>query len=350
MNNNLRILITGGTGYIGSHTAVELISKGYEVIIIDNLSNSFEEVVDSIEKISGKRPAFFNIDLNNKSAVDSFFKENKIEAVIHFAAFKSVGESVSHPSLYYRNNINSLLNVADACNEYGITKFVYSSSCSVYGEPDKLPIDEQAVVKQAESPYANTKKIGEDILRDISRISNLKTIALRYFNPVGAHKSALIGEYPVGTPLNLFPVITQSVIGKRGPITVFGNDYNTPDGSCVRDYIHVVDIANAHIVAIERLLNNTSSESFELFNLGTGNGLTVLEVIHAFEKYTGLKVNYTIGNRRAGDVEKVYADTQKANSVLGWKAVHTLEDMITSAWEWEQKLKIKSDETSKASV
>lgn len=350
MNNNLRILITGGTGYIGSHTAVELISKGYEVIIIDNLSNSFEEVVDSIEKISGKRPAFFNIDLNNKSAVDSFFKEKKIDAVIHFAAFKSVGESVSHPSLYYRNNINSLLNVADACNDYGITKFVYSSSCSVYGEPDKLPIDEQAVVKQAESPYANTKKIGEDILRDISRISNLKTIALRYFNPVGAHKSALIGEYPVGTPLNLFPVITQSVIGKRGPITVFGNDYNTPDGSCVRDYIHVVDIANAHIVAIERLLNNTSSESFELFNLGTGNGLTVLEVIHAFEKYTGLNVNYTIGNRRAGDVEKVYADTQKANSVLGWKAVHTLEDMITSAWEWEQKLKIKSDETSKASV
>lgn len=350
MNNNLRILITGGTGYIGSHTAVELISKGYEVIIIDNLSNSFEEVVDSIEKISGKRPAFFNIDLNNKPAVDSFFKEKKIDAVIHFAAFKSVGESVSHPSLYYRNNINSLLNVADACNDYGITKFVYSSSCSVYGEPDKLPIDEQAVVKQAESPYANTKKIGEDILRDISRISNLKTIALRYFNPVGAHKSALIGEYPVGTPLNLFPVITQSVIGKRGPITVFGNDYNTPDGSCVRDYIHVVDIANAHIVAIERLLNNTSSVSFELFNLGTGNGLTVLEVIHAFEKYTGLKVNYTIGNRRAGDVEKVYADTQKANSVLGWKAVHTLEDMITSAWEWEQKLKIKSDETSKASV
>lgn len=338
MNSKQRILITGGTGYIGSHTAVELIEKNYEVLIIDNLSNSYEEVVSSIEKITGTKPAFFNIDLNNKEAVDLFFKENAVDAVIHFAAFKSVGESVLQPSSYYRNNINSLLNVIDACNTNNITKFVYSSSCSVYGEPDKLPIDEQALVKQAESPYANTKKIGEDILRDISNISDIKTIALRYFNPVGAHKTALIGEYPVGTPLNLFPVITQSVIGKRGPITVFGNDYNTADGSCVRDYIHVVDIANAHIVAIERLLNTISSEKYELFNLGTGNGLTVLEVIHAFEKYTGLKVNYKIGDRRAGDVEKVFADTSKANDVLGWKATHDLEAMITSSWEWEKKL------------
>ena len=267
MQNKHRILITGGTGYIGSHTAVELIEKDYEVLIIDNLSNSYEEVINSIEKITGKRPAFFNIDLTDKSAVDSFFKENTVDAVIHFAAYKSVGESVSHPSMYYRNNINSLLNVADACKENGITKFVYSSSCSVYGEPDTLPINENAIIKPAESPYANTKKIGEDILRDISKSTTLNTIALRYFNPVGAHESALIGEYPVGTPLNLFPVITQSAIGKRGPITVFGNDYNTNDGSCVRDYIHVVDIARAHVIAIVRLLNNTTSDNFEIIFL-----------------------------------------------------------------------------------
>ena len=350
MNNKQRILITGGTGYIGSHTAVELIQKDYEVLIIDNLSNSYEEVINSIEKITGKKPAFFNIDLNNKEAVDVFFKENSIDAVIHFAAYKSVGESVSHPSMYYRNNINSLLNVADACNDKGITKFVYSSSCSVYGEPDTLPIDENALIKPAESPYANTKKIGEDILRDISKSTELSAIALRYFNPVGAHESALIGEYPVGTPLNLFPVITQSAIGKRGPITVFGSDYNTSDGSCVRDYIHVVDIARAHVIAIERLLNKTTDSNFEIFNLGTGNGLTVLEVIHAFEKYSGLKLDYTIGERRAGDVEKVFADTKKANAVLGWKATHDLESMIISSWEWEKKLKSIGTNFSKAKV
>jgi len=350
MQNKHRILITGGTGYIGSHTAVELIEKDYEVLIIDNLSNSYEEVINSIEKITGKRPAFFNIDLTDKSAVDSFFKENTVDAVIHFAAYKSVGESVSHPSMYYRNNINSLLNVADACKENGITKFVYSSSCSVYGEPDTLPIDENAIIKPAESPYANTKKIGEDILRDISKSTTLNTIALRYFNPVGAHESALIGEYPVGTPLNLFPVITQSAIGKRGPITVFGNDYNTNDGSCVRDYIHVVDIARAHVIAIVRLLNNTTSDNFEIFNLGTGKGLTVLEVINAFEKHSGVKLDYTIGNRRAGDVEKVFADTKKANEVLGWKATHDLESMITSSWEWEKKLKSIGTNFSKVSA
>ncbi len=350
MQNKHRILITGGTGYIGSHTAVELIEKDYEVLIIDNLSNSYEEVINSIEKITGKRPEFFNIDLTDKSAVDSFFKENTVDAVIHFAAYKSVGESVSHPSMYYRNNINSLLNVADACKENGITKFVYSSSCSVYGEPDTLPIDENAIIKPAESPYANTKKIGEDILRDISKSTTLNTIALRYFNPVGAHESALIGEYPVGTPLNLFPVITQSAIGKRGPITVFGSDYNTNDGSCVRDYIHVVDIARAHVIAIVRLLNNTTSDNFEIFNLGTGKGLTVLEVINAFEKHSGVKLDYTIGNRRAGDVEKVFADTKKANEVLGWKATHDLESMITSSWEWEKKLKSIGTNFSKVSA
>jgi UDP-glucose 4-epimerase len=350
MSNKHRILITGGTGYIGSHTAVELIEKDYEVLIIDNLSNSYEEVINSIEKITGKRPAFYNIDLTDKSVVDSFFKENTVDAVIHFAAYKSVGESVSHPSMYYRNNINSLLNVADACKENGITKFVYSSSCSVYGEPDTLPIDENAIIKPAESPYANTKKIGEDILRDISKSTELNTIALRYFNPVGAHESTLIGEYPVGTPLNLFPVITQSAIGKRGSITVFGSDYNTNDGSCVRDYIHVVDIARAHVIAIERLLNNNTSEKFEIFNLGTGKGLTVLEVIHAFEKYSGVKLDYTIGERRAGDVEKVFADTKKANAVLGWKATHDLEAMIKSSWEWEKKLKSIGTNFSKVTV
>jgi len=338
MNNKQRILITGGTGYIGSHTAVELIEKNYEVLIIDNLSNSYEEVINSIEKITGLKPAFFNIDLNNKESVDLFFKKNSIDAVIHFAAYKSVSESVLHPSAYYRNNINSLLNVVDACNENGISKFVYSSSCSVYGEPDSLPIDEGAVIKPAESPYANTKKIGEDILRDFSKSYSIKAIALRYFNPVGAHKSALIGEYPVGNPLNLFPVITQSAIGKRGPITVYGSDYNTIDGSCVRDYIHVVDIARAHVIAIERLLSNNTESNFEIFNLGTGKGLTVLEVINAFEKYSGVKLDYKIGERRAGDVEKVFADTKKANAVLGWKASHDLEAMITSSWEWEKKL------------
>ena len=342
MSYKHRILITGGTGYIGSHTAVELIQKGYDVLIIDNLSNSYAEVIDSIEQITGIRPAFYKIDLNDKTAVDLFFTENKVDAVIHFAAYKSVGESVSHPSLYYRNNINALLNVADACNENGVTKFVYSSSCSVYGEPNQLPIDENAIIKPAESPYANTKKIGEDILCDISKISALQTIALRYFNPVGAHESTLIGEYPVGTPLNLFPVITQTAIGKRGALTVFGTDYQTKDGSCVRDYIHVVDIAKAHVIAIERMIEQKSEEHFEIFNLGTGNGMTVLEVINAFEKYCGLKLNYHLGERRAGDVEKVYADTTKANKVLGWKATHDLQSMITSAWEWEKKLNTKN--------
>lgn len=350
MNNKQRILITGGTGYIGSHTAVELIERNYEVLIIDNLSNSFEDVIQSIEKITGKKPTFFNIDLTDKSAVDLFFKENTVDAVIHFAAYKSVGESVSHPSMYYRNNITSLLNVVDACQENGITKFVYSSSCSVYGEPDTLPIDENAVIKPAESPYANTKKIGEDILRDISKITSLHTIALRYFNPVGAHETTLIGEYPLGSALNLFPVIMQSAIGKRGPITVFGNDYNTIDGSCVRDYIHVVDIARAHVIAIQRLLNKDTDENYEIFNLGTGNGLTVLEVINAFEKYCGVKLDYTIGKRRAGDVEKVFADTKKANSILGWNATHDIESMITSSWEWEKKLKSNDTNFSKLSA
>ena len=341
MNTKSKILVTGGTGYIGSHTVVELINKGFDVYIIDNLSNSRNEVVDSIEKITGTRPVFANIDLTNKSAVNEFLRIHKVDAIIHFAAFKAVGESVEKPLEYYRNNLVSLLNLLDLCKEHSIKHFVFSSSCSVYGQPDYLPIDEFAEVKPAQCPYANTKKIGEDILRDTVKVVDLNVISLRYFNPVGAHQTVLIGEYPIGPPLNLFPVVTQTAIGKRAKMVVFGNDYNTKDGSCVRDYIHVVDVALAHVVAIERMLNGKSKDKYELFNLGTGNGLSVLEILNAFEKITGVNVNYEILGRRAGDVEKVYADTSYANKELGWKTVHTLEDMITSAWAWEQVLQKK---------
>ena len=333
-----KILVTGGTGYIGSHTAVELIGKGYDVFIIDNLSNSHVEVIDSIEKITGVRPIYANIDLNNKSAVNEFLRVHAIDAIIHFAAHKAVGESVEKPLEYYRNNLVSLLNLLELCRDHKIKNFVFSSSCSVYGQPDYLPIDEFALVKPAQSPYANTKKIGEDILRDTSKVIDINIISLRYFNPVGAHPSAMIGEYAIGAPLNLFPVVTQTAIGKREKMIVYGTDYNTPDGSCIRDYIHVVDIAVAHVIAIERMLNGKSKNKYELFNLGTGTGLSVLEIIHAFEKITGVKVNYELQDRRAGDVEKVYADTSYANKELGWKTIRTLEDMITSAWAWEQVL------------
>lgn len=339
MENKRKVLVTGGMGYIGSHTVVELINKGYEVSILDNLSNSRLEVVDSIEKITGTRPLFANIDLNNKTAVNEFLHIHPIDAIIHFAAYKSVNESVNKPLEYYRNNLVSLLNLLELCQQYNVNNFVFSSSCSVYGEPDRLPIDEFAEVKKAESPYANTKKIGEDILVDLSKTNDvMKVISLRYFNPVGGHPSALIGEYPLGAPQNLFPVITQTAIGKRPSMKVFGNDYNTPDGSCVRDYIHVMDIAAAHVVAIERMLEGKSKATYELFNLGTGKGLTVLEVIYAFEKISGVKLNYEIVGRRAGDVEKIYADTTYANNELGWRALRTLEDMVTSSWAWEQVL------------
>jgi len=336
------ILVTGGTGYIGSHTAVELIQQGYDVFIIDNLSNSHAEVVDSIEEITGVRPGFGNIDLNNKNAVQEFLRIHQVEAIIHFAAFKAVGESVEKPLDYYRNNLVSLINLIELCRDHQIKNFVFSSSCSVYGEPDYLPIDEFAAVKPAQSPYANTKKIGEDILRDSSNVLDLNVISLRYFNPVGAHPSAKIGEYPVGPPLNLFPIVTQTAIGKRAQMKVFGTDYNTKDGSCLRDYIHVVDVARAHVVAIERMINNNTKNKYELFNLGTGNGLSVLEIIHAFESITGVQVNHECVPRRAGDVEKVYADTTYANNELGWKTTHDLKDMITSAWAWEQELQKKS--------
>ena len=342
METKPKVLVTGGMGYIGSHTCVELIAKGYDVYIIDNLSNSHAEVLDSIDRITGVTPFFANIDLNNKSAVNEFLKIHSIDAIIHFAAFKAVGESVAKPLEYYRNNLVSLINLLELCDEHRIKHFVFSSSCSVYGDPDYLPIDEFAAVKPAQSPYANTKKIGEDILRDTARVKDINVISLRYFNPVGAHASAMIGEYPIGSPINLFPVITQTAIGKREKMLVYGDDYDTADGSCVRDYIHVVDVALAHVVAIDRMLSGKTKDNYSLFNLGTGNGLSVLEVLNAFEKITGLKVNYQITDRRAGDVVKVYADTSYANKELGWKTVHTMEDMITSAWAWEQVLQTKT--------
>lgn len=338
MADKTKILVTGGAGYIGSHTVVELITKGFDVYILDNLSNSRKEVLGAIEKIAGSRPFFANIDLNDKDAVREFLRVHRVDAVIHFAAFKSVNESVSQPLEYYRNNIVSLINLLELCKEFQIKNFVFSSSCSVYGQPDHLPIDESAAVKKAESPYANTKKIGEDILTDLSKTGGINIISLRYFNPVGGHPSGLIGEFPLGTPQNLFPVVTQTAIGKRPAMKVFGNDYDTVDGSCIRDYIHVMDIAAAHVVAIERMLSGKSKSTYELFNLGTGKGLSVLEIILAFEKITGVKLNFEITGRRAGDVEKIYADTSYANKELGWKAVRTLEDMITSAWAWEQAL------------
>lgn len=332
------ILVTGGTGYIGSHTVVELINKGYQVIVIDNLSNSRAEVLDRIEQITGRQPLFYEIDLCDRQSLHRVFQENKIDATIHFAAFKAVGESVEKPLLYYRNNLDSLINLLEIYNELHLDNFIFSSSCSVYGQQKKLPIDETAALEPAESPYGNTKQIGEEILRDTIRMSGFNAIALRYFNPAGAHESALIGEYPIQAPNNLVPVITQVAAGIRPSMTVFGNDYDTPDGTCVRDYIHVVDLAQSHIAATERLLNKGNKKPFEIFNIGTGRGNTVLEVINAFEKANNVKLNYTIGKRRPGDVEKVWADTTLANNELGWKAKLSLDDIVRSAWKWEQQL------------
>jgi UDP-glucose 4-epimerase len=332
------ILVTGGTGYIGSHTTVELLNKGYDVHIIDNLSNSHRDVLDAIEKITGKRPGFHEFDLCDREMVHSFFRANKIDATIHFAAFKAVGESVENPLMYYRNNLNSLINLLEVYQENNLDNFLFSSSCSVYGDQTKLPIDESAPLSKAESPYGNTKQIGEEILSDTIRVNNFSGIALRYFNPGGAHESALIGEYPLSPPNNLVPVITQTAIGKRASMTIFGNDYDTPDGTCIRDYIHVVDIAKAHIAAVERLLNKKNKKPFEIFNLGTGTGNTVLQAIQSFEKVNGIKLNYKIGPRRAGDVVKIWADTKLANTELGWKAELTLEDIMRSAWKWEKHL------------
>lgn len=334
-----KILVTGGTGFIGSHTVVELHNAGYEVVIIDNLSNSNPKILDQIETIIGIKPEFAELDLCDEVKVMEFAaKHGDIEGVIHFAAFKAVGESVQQPLKYYKNNFYSLINLINA---FGSSlKLVFSSSCTVYGQPDILPVTEEAPTKKAESPYGNTKQIAEEILQETCAVEpSLKVISLRYFNPVGAHHTALIGELPIGVPQNLIPFITQSAIGKRGPITVYGNDYNTPDGSAIRDYIHVVDLAKAHVSAIRRLESGEANSNYEVFNLGTGKGSTVLEVISAFEKSTGEKLNYTIGPRRGGDVEKVWGDVTKSTEVLRWKAELGLPEMMSSAWNWEKYLK-----------
>ena len=336
-----RILVTGGTGYIGSHTAVELINEGFDVVIVDNLSNSSADVVDGIEKITGIRPAFEKFDLCDRDATSNLFvKYPDIAAIIHFAAYKAVGESVEKPLMYYRNNLNSLLNLLDAMDKRPAISLVFSSSCTVYGQPDVLPVTEKAPIKKANSPYGNTKQIAEEIIQDaIHANKSISAVALRYFNPIGAHPSALIGELPLGVPQNLVPFITQTAIGLRDQLKVFGDDYNTPDGSCVRDYIHVVDLAKAHVVAIKRLLENKNKSNFEIFNLGTGRGVSVLEMVNTFQKVTGEKLNYKIVGRRAGDVEKVWADTSFANKELGWKTKIGLEETLMSAWKWEQHIR-----------
>ncbi len=332
-----KILITGGTGYIGSHTAVELIEKGYEVVIIDNLSNSEEFIIDRIEKITGIKPKFYHFDLLDKDKLDNFFIENKdLKGIIHFAAAKAVGESVEKPIYYYQNNLGGILNLLEGMKKHGIENFVFSSSCTVYGQPDVLPVTEKAPIKPAESPYGYTKQVCENILKDtINSGANINGIALRYFNPIGAHPSGLIGELPRGVPNNLLPFITQTAYGIRKELSVFGNDYNTPDGSCIRDYIHVVDLAKAHIVAIERLINKTNKLQYEIFNLGTGNGFSVFEVIKSFEKVSKLKLNYKVVDRRLGDIEQIWADTKFANEELGWKAEKNIDEMTLSAWKWE---------------
>lgn len=334
----MKILVTGGTGYIGSHTVVELYNAGYEVIIVDDLSNSNVKILDQIEKIIGKRPEFVKLNLCDEKEVIAFSQSHKdIAGIIHFAAFKAVGESVQEPLKYYRNNFYSLINILTAFNS--TIKLVFSSSCTVYGQPDRLPVTETAQVKKAESPYGNTKQIAEEILQETCAVKpELEVVVLRYFNPVGAHDSALIGELPIGVPQNLIPFITQSAIGKRDAITVYGDDYHTPDGSAIRDYIHVVDLAKAHVSAIKRLEKGEGT-NYEVFNIGTGRGTSVLEIINAFEQSTGQKLKYTIGKRREGDIEQTFGDVTHANNVLGWKATLGINEMMSSAWNWEKYLR-----------
>jgi UDP-glucose 4-epimerase len=334
----MKILVTGGLGYIGSHTVVALQNEGFEVVVIDNLSNSSIDVLSNITSITGIQPAFFNIDLKDKLAVKNFFKQTKVDGVIHFAASKAVGESVQIPLEYYENNISSLVYLLQEMKLHSITNFIFSSSCTVYGQADELPITENAPIKPAASPYGNTKQIGEEIIKDTTTVSQLKAIALRYFNPIGAHESAKIGELPIGVPQNLIPYVVQTAAGIRKSLAVFGSDYNTPDGTAIRDYIHVVDLANAHIIALKRLLENKNITPFEVFNLGTGKGNSVLEVIHTFEKVTGKKVPYTLEAKRSGDITAAYANTDYANKELGWKAQLTLEDALRSAWKWQETL------------
>lgn len=336
-----KILVTGGTGYIGSHTVVELQSAGYDVVIIDNLSNSNIEVLDGIEKISGIRPVFAQLDCNDKEGLKKLIKDHPgIKGIIHFAASKAVGESVQLPLLYYRNNLVTLINLLELIPEAGIEGIVFSSSCTVYGQPDILPVTEDAPVKPALSPYGNTKQINEEIIRDtIYAGAPFKSIILRYFNPIGAHPSAEIGELPSGVPQNLVPFLTQTAMGIRKELSVFGDDYDTPDGSCIRDYINVVDLAKAHVIAMDRMLSNKTEDKLEIFNLGTGRGVTVLELISAFEKGTGVKVPYKIVGRREGDIEKVWANPEHANKVLGWTAKESVEDTLITAWNWQKRLR-----------
>lgn len=340
-----RILVTGGTGFIGSHTTVELQNAGYEVIIIDNLSNSNADVVDGIEEITGTRPAFEQVDCCDLAALEGVFQKYEgIQGIIHFAASKAVGESVEKPLMYYENNIISLVNLLKLMPQYGVKGIIFSSSCTVYGQPDAafLPVTEEAPIKVAESPYGNTKQINEEIIQDyVKSGAAISAIILRYFNPIGAHPTAIIGELPNGVPANLIPYLTQTAIGIRKELTVFGDDYDTVDGSCVRDFIYVVDLAKAHVAAMERIVKGENTEAVEVYNVGTGRGYTVLELINTFEQCTGVKLPYKIGARRAGDIEKVWGNVDKANQVLGWKAVHTLEEALSSAWKWQLRLREK---------
>ncbi|PKB16105.1 UDP-glucose 4-epimerase GalE [Flavobacterium sp. 5] len=336
----MKILVTGGLGFIGSHTVVELQNQGFEVIIIDNLSNSSIEVLDGIAAITGVNTAFENIDLREKQKVQDFFKRNKdVSGVIHFAASKAVGESVENPLLYYENNINTLIYLLQELQEQPKANFIFSSSCTVYGQAEEMPINEDASVQAAMSPYGNTKQIGEEIIIDTARVTSINAILLRYFNPIGAHPSVEIGELPLGVPQNLVPFITQTGFGLRKELSVFGDDYPTLDGTAVRDYIHVVDLAKAHVIALQRLLNKENLDKVETFNLGTGTGSSVLEVIQAFEKVSGQKLPYKIVGRREGDITSAYANTDKANTILGWKAQLTLVEAMESAWKWEQKIR-----------
>lgn len=336
----MKILITGGLGFIGSHTAVELQKEGFDVVIIDDLSNSSEKVLDGITAITGKKPIFEKMDLRDKKSVEDFFvKHNDITGIIHFAASKAVGESVENPLLYYENNISALVYLLQQLQKKDKAQFIFSSSCTVYGQAEKMPITEDAPIQQAMSPYGNTKQIGEEIISDVAKVSGINAILLRYFNPVGAHESVEIGELPLGVPQNLIPFITQTAIGLREQLSVFGDDYPTPDGTAIRDYIHVVDLAKAHVTALKRLIDNKNTDKVEVFNLGTGKGNSVLEVVKAFEKVSGKALNYKIVGRRDGDITEAYADTTKANDVLGWKAELTLEDALASAWKWEQKIR-----------
>ncbi len=338
-----KILVTGGTGYIGSHTSVELIQDGFDVIIIDNLYNSEASVIDGIHEITGVRPVLEVFDLCDNEKLNTFFRKYKdIAAVIHFAAYKAVGESVNKPLEYYRNNLLSLINLLDSMKKAGVPGLVFSSSCTVYGQPEKLPVTENSPLQPAISPYGNTKQVGEVIIKDATvSDKNIKAISLRYFNPIGAHPSSLIGELPRGIPENLVPYITQTAYGIRDELKVFGDDYDTPDGSCIRDYLHVVDLAKAHVVAVKRLIEGLTKTNYEVFNLGTGKGVSVLEAIRSFERVSGIKLNFKIIGRRAGDIEKIWADPSFANEELGWKTLSTLDEAMKTAWDWEKKIRRK---------